>query len=108
MLTFKTYHRKTKRGNVLKIVREHYLRDDIHCGIAECRHCLKPDLSDGFNEKFHFISLKSITTSSKIVSQSIHVPHVIIPDVDVVLDQTDVLVENVFKNVIICQTVLGK
>lgn len=108
MSTVKIYHRKTKRGNVLKVVREHYLRDDIPCGIVECRRCSKPDLCGLYNEKLHFMSLKDIAGSSKAVSRLISVPHVIIPDVDVVLEQTDVLAEDVFKNVIICQSVLGK
>lgn len=108
MLTVKVYHRKTKRGNVLKVVREHYLRDDIPCGITECRCCSKPDLCGAYNEKLHFMSLKDIAASSKIVSQHISMPHIIIPDIGVVLEQTDVLVEDVFRNVIICQSVLGE
>lgn len=39
MLTNKIFMRKTKRGNILKIVREHYLRDDIGCGAEFCDYC---------------------------------------------------------------------
>lgn len=31
--------KKTGRGNVVKVVREHYLRDDIICGSALCAPC---------------------------------------------------------------------
>jgi hypothetical protein len=37
MLTQKTFVRKTRRGNIIKIVREHYLRDDIWCGSPICK-----------------------------------------------------------------------
>ena len=36
MLTTRTFLKKTRRGKVLKVVREHYLRDDIPCGVADC------------------------------------------------------------------------
>ena len=39
MLSHKTFLKKTRRGKVIKVVREHYLRDDIGCGIIECPEC---------------------------------------------------------------------
>ena len=36
MLKHKTFLKKTRRGKVVKIVREHYLRDDIPCGAQNC------------------------------------------------------------------------
>lgn len=39
MLRTRTFHRRTRRGRVLKVVREHYLRDDIACGCASCKRC---------------------------------------------------------------------
>jgi len=32
MIKLKTFLKKTRTGKVLKIVREHYLRDDLGCG----------------------------------------------------------------------------
>ena len=32
MQTQRTFIKKTRRGNIVKVVREHYLRDDILCG----------------------------------------------------------------------------
>ena len=32
MLRAKTFNKVTKKGTVLKVVKEHYLRDDIVCG----------------------------------------------------------------------------
>ena len=39
MLAQKTFIKKTRRGNVIKVVREHYLRDDIYCGSPLCQVC---------------------------------------------------------------------
>uniref|UniRef100_A0A0E0K8A6 Uncharacterized protein n=1 Tax=Oryza punctata TaxID=4537 RepID=A0A0E0K8A6_ORYPU len=39
MLQSKTFVKKTKAGRVQKVVREHYLRDDISCGAASCSTC---------------------------------------------------------------------
>jgi exosome complex exonuclease DIS3/RRP44 len=47
MLKLKTFVRKTRRGKILKVVREHYLRDDLACGIAGCNLCQKNASEDG-------------------------------------------------------------
>ncbi|GJN09217.1 hypothetical protein PR202_ga27201 [Eleusine coracana subsp. coracana] len=39
MLQSKSFVKKTKQGRVQKIVREHYLRDDIYCGAISCSAC---------------------------------------------------------------------
>jgi exosome complex exonuclease DIS3/RRP44 len=39
MLKAKRFARKTKRGGVVTVHREHYLRDDIWCGVVACPVC---------------------------------------------------------------------
>lgn len=39
MLQRKSFVKKTKKGAVVKVVREHYLRDDIWCGSFCCSKC---------------------------------------------------------------------
>ncbi|VAI10162.1 unnamed protein product [Triticum turgidum subsp. durum] len=39
MLQSKSFVKKTKQGRVVKVVREHYLRDDIPCGAFSCPSC---------------------------------------------------------------------
>lgn len=34
-----SYVKKTKRGGIMKVVREHYMRDDIYCGFRDCESC---------------------------------------------------------------------
>lgn len=36
MLTSRTFLKRTRAGAVVKVVREHYLRDDIPCGADAC------------------------------------------------------------------------
>lgn len=38
-VTKKVFVRRNRRGNVQVIAREHYLRDDLACGLATCPSC---------------------------------------------------------------------
>lgn len=77
MLTSKTFIKKTKTGKILKIVREHYLRDDITCGAESCDQCDGPS-----------------PLEAEVDSQSEMWPHVhfICPDTNVILHQVSVVV----------------
>ncbi|XP_072884204.1 exosome complex exonuclease RRP44 [Hemitrygon akajei] len=93
MLKTKTFVKKTRSGGVLKIVREHYLRDDILCGWRLCEECeaqASASLSD------------EPCSSSELCPQ----PHFLLPDTNVVLHQIDILEDPAIQNVIILQTVL--
>ncbi|KAL5022343.1 hypothetical protein ScPMuIL_001498 [Solemya velum] len=93
MLTSKTFVKKTKRGGVMKIVREHYLRDDITCGSANCKVC---DIN----------SPKPLQKEPQNRSNSINSCHYLMPDTNVILHQIDVLDDPAIQNVIVLQTVL--
>nr|XP_023684750.1 exosome complex exonuclease RRP44 [Paramormyrops kingsleyae] len=92
MLKSKTFVKKTRSGGVMKIVREHYLRDDIWCGSEFCVEC-KHDST---------VLQKEAVIESDLCSS----PHYIIPDTNVVLHQIDILEDPLIKNVIVLQTVL--
>ncbi|KAJ2952091.1 hypothetical protein O0L34_g4361 [Tuta absoluta] len=94
MWTTKTFLTKTKRGNILKIVREHYLRDDLLCGSAACIVC--PHKDDEF----------VLDAKPESVCALFEQPHYLMLDTNVVLHQIDVLEEDALTNVIILQTVL--
>lgn len=74
----KIFMKKTRRGNLLKIVREHYLRDDLTCGSELCTKC-PPETLKASRSKLE----------SKPVSPSTLVPdaHYIIPDTNIILHQ---------------------
>lgn len=84
MLTSKTFVKKTKRGNVLKVTREHYLRDDVWCGVDGCTTCSQTD--------------PVLTPASTATF--------ILPDTNVFLHQIDFLEDPVIDNVIVTQVVL--
>lgn len=90
----KTTIRKTKKGSILKTVREHYLRSDISCGVESCNAC-PPNCTSS-----------KLSNLPIIESSSCGYPHYIIPDVSVALRQIDFLEDDAIKNVIILQTVL--
>lgn len=75
MLTNKVFVKKTKKGSVMKIVREHYLRDDITCGSEICKSC---EHSDGSQ-----ILVSEPSRDSKLCPTR----HYIVPDTNVVLHQ---------------------
>ncbi|XP_059621933.1 exosome complex exonuclease RRP44 [Phlebotomus argentipes] len=92
--TNKVFLRKTKRGKILKIVREHYLRNDIFCGSAACEVC--PQMSHD----------KILSSCPPSPSSEFSFPHYIVPDTNVVLDQIDVLEESVLCDIVVPVIVL--
>ena len=92
MLKSKSFVKKTKKGAVLKVVREHYLRDDVWCGVKGCKKCKHeaPPL------EMHPLAESDLCPH----------PHLIVPDTNVVLHQLDFLEDSSISNVIILQVVL--
>ncbi|EDQ90882.1 uncharacterized protein MONBRDRAFT_35038 [Monosiga brevicollis MX1] len=83
MLKKNNFSKKTRKGAVLKVSREHYLRDDIHCRLHGCTKCqqTEPCLEPGT---------------------------VLVPDTNAVLHQLDVLEHPSVKNVVLTTTVLDE
>ncbi len=73
MLKTKIFVKKTRRGGVVRVVREHYLRDDIYCGAAHCNLC---------EQEKRVLERCPISYSALC-----KFPHYIIPDTNVVLHQ---------------------
>uniref|UniRef100_A0A6I8R570 Exosome complex exonuclease RRP44 n=2 Tax=Xenopus tropicalis TaxID=8364 RepID=A0A6I8R570_XENTR len=92
MLKSKTFMKKTRSGGILKIVREHYLRDDITCGCKGCDEC---------QQERAILELEPILESSLCTTA-----HYLLPDTNVLLHQIDILEDPILKNVILLQTVL--
>ncbi|CAA0823316.1 ribonuclease II family protein, partial [Striga hermonthica] len=83
MLQSKSFVKKTKQGKVVKVVREHYLRDDIYCGVPFCKVC---DVA---------VARLSSTAST-----------IIIVDTNVVLHQIDLLENSAMNDVVVLSVVL--
>ena len=77
----------------MKVVREHYLRDDVWCGVEGCVVCRQGD---------------SAPLNAFSILQSDLCPqlHSILPGTNVILHQIDFLEDPVIKNVIVLQVVL--
>jgi exosome complex exonuclease DIS3/RRP44 len=71
--------KKTRQGKILKIIREHYLRDDIGCGSQLCRNKV---CSSSFNPRLS-LGDKIPSISRLLVDQ----PHYILPDTNIILHQ---------------------
>ncbi|NXK87714.1 RRP44 exonuclease, partial [Formicarius rufipectus] len=100
MLTSRTFVRRTRAGAVVKVVREHYLREDIPCGAAACRLCHAGSGTAGSGTA----ALEA--RPSGAASCLCPAPHFLLPDTNLLLHQIDVLEDPVIKNVIVLQTVL--
>ncbi|KAF8405573.1 hypothetical protein HHK36_010480 [Tetracentron sinense] len=83
MLQSKSFARKTKQGKVVKVVREHYLRDDIFCGASICKVC-----------------------DSSVARLSSSASAILIVDTNVVLNQIDLLENQAFNDVVVLSVVL--
>ena len=92
MLASKTFVKKTKKGAVVKVVREHYLRDDVWCGVKGCGVCKQQD--------------PPLEGCPVVNSDLCPGPHYLLPDTNVVLHQIDFLEDPSITNIIILQVVL--
>ena len=102
MLTHKVFFRKTRRNKILKVVREHYLRDDLICGSAACDEC-PSKCAEGAKSSFP-LSPDPKSLCPGLVPDA----HYLVVDTNVVLHNIDVLEVNEggLKDVIVLQTVL--
>uniref|UniRef100_A0A0K2TTP1 Protein DIS3 homolog n=1 Tax=Lepeophtheirus salmonis TaxID=72036 RepID=A0A0K2TTP1_LEPSM len=124
MLRQKVFYRKTRRGRIMKIVREHYLRDDIKCGFPLCTDChestdpnIEEEEEDDYGmdidemgprlkkavDPFSQMNLLSCEPRKKI-GRMFPNKHYLLIDTNIVLEQIDVLES--LSNVIVLQTVL--
>lgn len=78
MLTSRTFLKRTRAGAVVKVVREHYLREDIPCGAAACRLC--PPRPAGAGRGLE-------AQPSGAASSLCPGPHYLLPDTNLLLHQ---------------------
>lgn len=93
MKSQRVFHRITRRGKLLRVVREHYLRDDIGCGASACPLCSQHP--DGAADDFALLAAKP------------HNDTYLVLDTNAVLHQIDVLERDVppLCDVVLLQTV---
>ena len=86
----KSYVKKTRSGGILKIVKEHYMRDDIWCGVIGCRECKGEPVLDPHSSE---------------LNTSIPSPYLIVLDTNVVLHHPDFLENSAVHDVVVPQSV---
>lgn len=91
----KSFFKVTNRGNVVKVSSEHYLRDDIPCGLHSCSTCKNP--TDGI--LLHPEPNKNTRYAAA---------HVLLPDTNILLHHLDIIENAAFTDVILLQTVLDE
>lgn len=77
----RVFMKKTRRGNILKIVREHYLRDDISCGSESCAN---QACKQSFKKITNFLS-----ANPESLSNLFEKPHYLVPDTNIILHQVN-------------------
>ena len=90
------YLKRTRRGNFLKIVREHYLRDDLSCGSETCENQVcrtQSEPSQGSAQSKQKLILESIPVS---ISSLFPFSHYLVPDTNIILHQVRIVLD--FKN----------
>lgn len=92
MLRNKTFSKKNSRGKVVKVVTEHYLRDDIYCPVPNCLKCPSTGLK-----------LDDLRNTTSPCGELVELPHYLIPDTNVVVNQLDLM--DHLNNVILLSTV---
>ena len=75
MIRNKTFLKKTRKGGILKVIREHYLREDITCGCDWCTVCEQD------------VEKCRLSAKPTLSSQICPFKHYIMPDTNVVLHQ---------------------
>ncbi|KAI9018441.1 hypothetical protein DFJ74DRAFT_699635 [Hyaloraphidium curvatum] len=92
MLRGRSFAKKTRTGQVVNVVREHYLRDDIPCSIRGCPACA--------------VQEATLTEPMGVEATAPQGLYLLVPDTNVFLHQIDVIEHPSFKDVIVLQTVL--
>lgn len=114
MLRQKSFVKVTGKGTVTKVIKEHYLRDDIPCGYGKCPECMHTGAGRSSVEA----DATAITSSSsgslillapeKSVNTLVPEAHLILVDTNILLHHLDVLDTEHFHDVVILQTVLDE
>ncbi|RKP12857.1 hypothetical protein BJ684DRAFT_10893 [Piptocephalis cylindrospora] len=94
MLRSKAFVHRNKKGNVVKVVKEHYLRDDISCSSKACTTCT------------HLTPPILASDPPTYPNTAFPKPHYLIPDTNVFLHQMDLLEKPFLTNIIVLQVVL--
>ncbi|KAJ2719723.1 exosome catalytic subunit dis3 [Coemansia sp. Benny D115] len=98
MLKNKSFVKRTRKGNVVRTVKEHYLRDDITCGLENCQHTVCKQQAQQTKGP-----LSSAPRSSTKWGM-----HYLVPDTNAFVNQIDIFERPIINDVIVLSTVLDE
>lgn len=102
MVSYKKIYRVTKKGKISKVVREHYLRQDIPCSSKRCLPCTLNLPQDSLGH-----ALRPVLSDEPMKFPGKDVGHYLVPDTNIFYHCMDVVEHrSVFQDVIVLQTVL--
>ncbi|KAJ2702447.1 exosome catalytic subunit dis3 [Coemansia sp. IMI 203386] len=95
MLKNKSFVKRTRKGNIVRTVKEHYLRDDIVCGYENCQHAVCSEQPKG---------PLSATPRDSVQWGA----HYLVPDTNAFVNQIDIFERPVIDDVVVLSTVLDE
>ncbi|KAJ2087906.1 exosome catalytic subunit dis3 [Coemansia sp. RSA 986] len=111
MLRNKSFVKRTRKGNVVRTVKEHYLRDDISCGYEKCTTGVCENARADAEEQGR-ISGNAINPAAPLSSAPRNSvewgPHYLVPDTNAFVNQIDIFERPIINNVIVLSTVLDE
>lgn len=107
MLRSKAFTKITKKGAIVKVVKEHYLRDDIPCGLRGCQFgCNDSIKTVPEDDRPGQLVLLLDPLDEDCKTLNFEGNYILIPDTNIFLHHMDVIETKSFCNIVVLQTVL--
>ncbi|KAJ2790678.1 exosome catalytic subunit dis3, partial [Coemansia guatemalensis] len=111
MLRNKSFVKRTRKGNIVRTVKEHYLRDDITCGFEECAHKVCADARKNAEENGKPTAgdvnpVAPLSASPRNTTK--WGLHYLVPDTNAFVNQIDIFERPIINNVIVLSTVMDE
>ncbi|KAJ2391829.1 exosome catalytic subunit dis3, partial [Coemansia sp. RSA 2603] len=91
----KSFVKRTRKGNIVRTVKEHYLRDDINCGLENCADAVCKEQTT-----------KPLSAEPRSSTQ--WGAHYLVPDTNAFVNQIDIFERPIINNVVVLSTVLDE
>ncbi|KAJ2073664.1 exosome catalytic subunit dis3 [Coemansia sp. S155-1] len=111
MLRNKSFVKRTRKGNIVRTVKEHYLRDDIACGYESCKHSVCVSARSEAEEQGKTLvgGIHPAAPLSASPRNSVQWgPHYLVPDTNAFVNQIDILERPIINDVVVLSTVLDE
>ncbi|KAJ2799578.1 exosome catalytic subunit dis3, partial [Coemansia helicoidea] len=111
MLRNKSFVKRTRKGNIVRTVKEHYLRDDIACGLETCAHKVCAQARKDAEEQRPApagAANPAAPLSAAPRDSTEWGRHYLVPDTNAFVNQIDIFERPIINNVVVLSTVLDE